>query len=376
MKDRCRQADSGAWYARATWTDPVTGERQYRHVSESTQRKCADKLIQVIADGKAGRSQHASVVTVGDLLATWLSAKEQRVKPSTYIAYESYVRLRLMPNFGSIRIAKLTPVVVQTIYGRMADAGASPSIMAATHRILHNALAMAERQGRIPRNPAALVEPPSYHSPEAAAWTAEEAAAFLAWCDTEPMYGPLMAVAVYTGMRQGELIALRWGDVDLDGAVLRVRASSYRGIMGEPKTAAGKRAIALSPACLDVLRRHHADRQAVNQTGRDNLMFSRPDGRVLSFVTLRKRFIRGCEAAQVPPIRFHGLRHTHATLMLASGVHPKIVQERLGHSSISITLDRYSHHVAGMQATAAAAFDATIRAKSVQNSPDSPQKPA
>jgi integrase len=369
MKDRCRQADSGKWYARATWTDPLTGERRYKHVSAATQPKCAAALIAAIADGRAGRVERTAAMTVGDLLETWLAAKQGRVKPSSYTFYESYVRVHLTPAFGTIKLGRLTPSLIQRTYAELRQQGTSPSILTAMHRVLHNALALAERQEHIVRNPAALVEPPAYRSPEAAVWTAEQASRFLSWCDQEPMYGPLMALAVYTGMRQGELLALRWGDVDLSSGMLRVRASSYRGQIGEPKSAAGRRSIALSADALALLARHHAERQAVGQTGRDHLLFSRPDGTVLSFVTVRKRFIRGCEQASVPPIRFHGLRHTHATLMLAAGVHPKVVQERLGHSSIGITLDRYSHHVPGMQQAAAEALDATLRAKTVQNAP-------
>lgn len=376
MKDRCKQAASGAWYARATWTDPVTGERRYKHVSAPTQRKCADRLLSEIASGREGRSPRIVGMTVGALLDLWLTAQHGRVKTSTYTYYESRVRHHLRPRFGAMKLDRLTPATVQRVYARMADDGCSASIIASTHRILHSALTLAERQGSIQRNVASLVSPPRYTYPEAAVWTAEDAARFLAWCDTAPMYGPLCALALYTGLRQGELLALRWRDVDLDAAALRVVSASYRGVITTPKTAASRRAVALSPACVAVLSRHHALRAASNRVGPEDLLFSRPDGRVLSFVTVRKQFISGCAVAGVPPIRFHGLRHTHATLMLAAGVHPKVVQERLGHSSITVTMDRYSHHVSGLQAPAALALDATLRAKSVQHVPETSKETA
>lgn len=376
MKDRCRQAASGAWYARATWTDPLTGHRRYRHVSAPTQAKCAAALITAIADGRSGRAAVSSPLTVGDLLRRWLESKRGRVRESTWTAYESRVRTRLLPVLGTLRLAKASPAAIQRAYVMLAEQGTGGSTFASCHRILHNAFALAEKQGMVPRNPVSLVDPPSYRAPEADVWTAADAGRFLAHAANEPVYGPLMALALYTGLRQGELLALRWRDIDLDTGVLRVRAAAYRGKLSEPKTTAGRRAVALSPDCLAMLRSHHAERARVNQTRPDCLLFSRPDGSILSYVTVRKRFLAAAEAAGVPPIRFHALRHTHATLMLQAAVHPKIVQERLGHSSIAITLDRYSHHAQSLQAPAALALDAAIRAKSVQHLPSGTEESA
>ena len=293
MKDRCKQAASGMWYARATWTDPLTGERRFKHVTERTQAKCGAALVQVIADGRAGRIDRADTMTVAALLDTWLSAKRGRVRPSSYTYYESCVRTRIIPRLGKVRLHKLTPAVIQRVYREMDEDGMSASAITSTHRVLHNALAFAERQGYVARNPVSLAEPPQYRAPEAAVWTAEHAAAFLSWCDREPMYGPLMALALYTGLRQGELLAIRWSDVDLAAAVLRVRASSYRGTVGEPKTQSSRRSVVLSPACVEMLRRHHAEREAVGRARPADLAFSRPDGRLLSFSILGNNLAQG-----------------------------------------------------------------------------------
>ena len=367
MKDRCKQAASGMWYARPTWTDPATGERRFGHVSEPTQRKCADAYLQAVADGRAGRTAVRSVVTVSDVIDEWLAVKRGATKASGFRSYASLARNHLHPRFGRMKVARCTQQAIQRVYAEMLADGASAATVANVHRRLHDVFGLAERRGHVARNPVSLVDPPRHRPPEMETWTAAETDAILRWCATEPVYGPLIALGCYTGMRQGELLALRWGEVDLDGGTVRVRWTAHRGIVTEPKSAASRRSISLSTDCVAMLRAYHAERAALGAANRDHLVFSAFTGSLLSDCTLRRRLSLGCAAAGVRQIRFHGIRHTHATLLLEAGVHPKIVQERLGHASITITLDRYSHAVAGLQRQAAEALDGIIRAKRVQN---------
>ena len=170
-------------------------------------------------------------------------------------------------------------------------------------------------------------------------------------------------LALTTGMRQGELLALRWQDVDLDNGALAVRRTLTRDragrvTIGEPKSASGRRSIALDSATVAALRRHKASQNARRlqwgEAWQDaDLVFDRGDGALLYHGVARDSFRRAAKRLGLPPIRFHDQRHTAATLMLAGGVHPKIVQERLGHSTVAMTLDRYSHVSMDMQRDAA-----------------------
>ena len=183
---------------------------------------------------------------------------------------------------------------------------------------------------------------------------------------SETQYYPLFSTLLYTGLRRGEAIALRWKNIDLLGLELYVVETAY-GIKGElvikePKTLHSKRAVSLSPSLADLLRKYKEDQKAIREKMEspltdEDFVFSCPDGRPLDPDVVTKAFHRITGKAGLKNIRLHDLRHTHATLMLKAGVHPKIVQERLGHSSIHITLDTYSHVVPGIQKLAANRFD-------------------
>jgi integrase len=236
---------------------------------------------------------------------------------------------------------------------------------------LHRALDQAVRWGLLMRNVTDAVDPPRRSSPEMRAWDARQVAAVMAAAASDELEA-LWRVAVFTGMRRGEILGLRWADVDLDAGELSVRRTLSRGATsrleaGEPKTAAGRRRVSLPPSVVDSLRRHRVrqleQRLAAGPAyGDQNLVFATDSGGVILPNALSLRFRRLIERAGVPVIRFHDLRHTNATIDLASGTHPKVVQERLGHASISETLDRYSHVTKNMQREAANRLDAAIEA--------------
>jgi integrase len=233
------------------------------------------------------------------------------------------------------------------------------------HAVLRRALGDAVRWGVLARNPAAVVAPPRAVRHEIRALTTDEARALLAACEGERL-GALYVLALTTGMRRGELLALRWRDVDLVEGVLAVRSTLYRAegrlVLAEPKTARARRLIHLAPEAVGALRRHREaqleDRLRLGPAWDDqDLVFANELGRpVEAHNMIRRSFHPLLERAGLPRIRFHDLRHSTATLLLSSGVHPKVVSEILGHATIGITLDTYSHVLPAMHREAVGAM--------------------
>jgi integrase len=267
-----------------------------------------------------------------------------------------------------VRLAALRPEHIQRYYTRLVSEGDGSGPLSAQtvlhhHTMLHGALRHAVRTGLIPRNPADAVEPPRPRRYEARTLTAEEAQTLLrAIAGTR--WHAFVALAVTAGLRRGELLGLRWSDLDLDAGRLSVRQQVLR-VRGqttiEPvKTARSHRPVALSAGMAAVLREHRARqeeaRRAAGELWQDHgLVFPRGDGRPANPSTVTHEFADLLERAGLPHVRLHDLRHTMATLLLAAGAHPKVVQERAGHATVGITLDLYSHVQPTLQDEAAAA---------------------
>jgi integrase len=266
----------------------------------------------------------------------------------TFERYEEYVRVHAIPALGRIRLGRLTPQHFQRLYQDKLAAGLSPTTVSHLHTVLHGAFAEAVRWGLLSRNVVALARPPRKVHVEVVALTVEEARALLA-AAAGTRFEVLFVLALKTGMRRGELLALRWEDVDLDKGVLQVRGTLRRtreGLrIGTPKTAAARRKVVLSPSSVAALGRHRARQQQERQAAGDlwqdfGLVFPNTLGRPMEPRCLLSDVYRPLlERAGLPPITFHTLRHTAATLLLAEGEHPKVVQELLGHAQVSITLD-------------------------------------
>lgn len=289
----------------------------------------------------------------------WLPAIRTRVRPSTWASYRTHIRHQVAPRLGDRFLSEISPADLNTLYADLLEEGRSdgkgglrPSSVRRVHAVLHRALRDAVRWGHIAENPADRCDPPRIRTgdSEMTTWSAEELASFLRSIAGHDLH-PLFLLLATTGLRRGEALGLRWKDVDLTARVISVRHTilsvSGRVIEGTPKTAKGRRVVALdehSVQVLEALRRGAPDRSG--------LVFSR-DGAPLDPVSVSKTFAKLVERSGLPRIRLHDLRHTHATLALQAGVHPKIVSERLGHSTVSLTLDVYSHAIPHMQADAA-----------------------
>ena len=282
------------------------------------------------------------------------------LRPATHRRYADLVRLHVAPEIGGIRLSKLTPLDKQRLSAGRPASGFSQTSVHHLHAVIHQALNQAMRWGLDVHNVSSLTDAPRRTFADVETWVAREAA--------------LWRLVLLRSRRRGELLGLTWDDLDLDRGTLAVRRTLSRGNggtwdLGQPKTASGRRSIALPASCVAALRKHraakNAERLRLGPGWEDHgFVFTNATGGPLHVNSLVLRFRKLIQVAGVPTIRFHDLRHTSATLLLAEGVHPKIVQERLGHADISIMLNRYSRVTPGMQAQVADALDAAMDAAS------------
>lgn len=372
-----RKRPDGRWEARITLLD---GKRPsfYGDTREEVRKKLNEavrdrdkglpvvSIRQTVREFLIGKTKHGD----NNYPRGWLGVVRPNVRPKTYISYETHVRRHILPELEKIQIARLTPQQLQTLYAKKLESGLSPTTVRHIHVTIHTALQQAMRWGVVPRNVAALVDPPRRAHTEMAVFSPQETRRFLD-AAREDRLEALYVLAVTTGMRQGELLALHWRDVDLEHKLLQVSASLQwlpkKGLVfSEPKTAAGKRPIALTEAAVAALKRHRA-RQAEERLAKgpewndSDMVFCNNVGKPLEAANLVKRHYKPLLAkAGVPAIRFHDLRHTAATLCLRAKVPPKVVSEMLGHSQVSVTMNVYSHVMPDMQRDATAALDAVL----------------
>jgi integrase len=351
-----------------------------------TRRDAAAALREQLARVDRGVHVAPSKITVEQHFATWLAGL--RKGPTTIASYRKNVRLHVVPYIGDVKLAQLTGTRLTALYRQLETSGrhdGAGGLGARTvryiHTILHSALATAVDDNLIAVNPAAKAKPPTAKeakSPEMQTWDADQLRTFLDWAERErPELYPVWLLLAMTGMRRGEALAVRWGDVDFDAGTLAIRRSAVlvkakgegeRLEVGPPKS--GKsRVIDLDARTLNALRAHRAQRGSLwLALARDDAyLLGRLDGGLRHPERLSREFTRQLASAarplgevMPPAIRLHDLRHTHATLYLRAGVHPKIVSERLGHATISITLDVYQHALPTLQREAAAQVAALI----------------
>lgn len=297
----------------------------------------------------------------------WLPAQRTRVRRGTLELYKQEWA-RVKPRVGNFQLRSISPARLQSLYADLLESGnrkrepLSPRSVQITHAFVHRCLVDAVRWGLLDRNPADLVDKPTAPRPEIRAWAPIQVRTFLE-CAGKDRLAPLWRLLATTGMRRGEALGLRWTDVDLESARISIQQSllEYRrgkAVFGEPKTSNARRSIDLDAQTVATLKRWRIQLSEEQLRGgpayeRSPLMFVDERGRPLRPETVSRIFGRLEEQAGLPHITLHGLRHSHATAMLAAGISPKVAQERLGHFSVSLTLDTYSHTIAGMQAEAA-----------------------
>jgi integrase len=307
---------------------------------------------------------------VAKYLQQWLAHARGRVRAVTYEGYEALLRRHALPRIGHLELRELRPLDIQNLYGDLLagsreTGGLSGGTVLNLHLVLTQAFGQAVRWQLLAANPAAGAQPPRPRRPPRLLVDPPLLSRLMTSVAGTWLEAPA-AVAAATGMRRGEILGLRWADLDSELTLARVQRTlqpTQQGLMFEqPKTARSRRTVLL-PAFL----RPYLDRQRASQAARrasaahwqeQGLLIDCGDGRPLNPDTLSAGWARHLRRHQFPPVRFHDLRHAHATLMLTQGVHPKVVPERLGHASVGITLDTYSHVLPTLQQEAAAAFDA------------------
>ncbi len=368
------------WFVYWSYT---TGEGKRRQASRGPfrlKREADDFLADQLARARDGRSVSPTRQTVGQFLTElWLPVVKHDLAPSTYASYQGIVTNRLVPHLGAVRLQDLGPGHIAKAYDALRESGAnrrgkvsrplSETTIEHSHRTLHAALGYAVAQGLLARNPADGVRKPKRARTEMQVWDRTSLAQFLEATDTERL-APLWRVATHTGLRRSELLGLRWEDIDFDTGRLSVRrkrvAVGYvmlEGLGG--KTDRSVRVVDLDDSTVARLRSWRKAQTeerlawgpAWTATG---LVFTREDGTGLHADHLAGAFARAVKAAAVPQIRFHDLRHGHASLLLQAGVPVKVVSERLGHASPAFTMATYQHVLPGMQAEAARMFAALV----------------
>ena len=345
----------------------VNGRRVYRYAR--TRAEAAAKLtlaLKATADGIALPSEQQ---TVAEFLTAWLEESARRsLRPSTYRSYRQIVRDHVLPEIGSVRLARLTPQQVQRLINHRLESGLSPQSVVYVRGVLRRALNEALRWGLVTRNVATLVQPPRVRRYEISPLDAEQAQRLLTAIRGDRLEA-LFSVALAVGLRQGEALGLRWVDVDLDADVLHIRhalqAINGQLVLVDPKTTRSRRSIQLPSLAVDALRAHRtrqaAERTRVGEAWSDQgFVFTSQLGRPLHGATVTHRFQQLLAAAGLPRQRFHDLRHGCATLLLAQGVSPRVVMDVLGHSAITLTPNTYSHVVPALQSEAAHRMDTAL----------------
>lgn len=332
----------GLWAASVS-AGSVGGKRRRITVYAPTKAAALAKLR--AASAEAGVAVDGEDISVAAYFSRWLKAAEGHLRPSTVERYRQIADNQVLPHLGALRLAKLTPKHVQGMVDALrAEPDASTSKVAGAHKVLHAALHQAVRWELVARNVADAIERPRTKATAVTTWTVDEVARFLEANREDRLYA-LYVLALTTGMREGELFGLQWGDIDLARGHIRVTHALMRDSTERVplKTAQSQRRVELDAETVRVLKEHR-------KASDSEWLFTSPDGRPLRRSNfIRRQWREAMDRAGVCHIRFHDLRHTAASLLLRAGVHPKVVQERLGHANITLTLSLYSHLMPGVQ---------------------------
>jgi len=362
------------WYYWVELERDLDGKRRQLSKGGFRTRKEAEKAFAELRDQiRQGTFVAAGKTTVASFLVDeWLPGIQASIRPSTHALYSSIVDAYVVPRIGARRLADVTPGQLNALYAALLTegrrqqsptrpAGLSPKMVRHVHTLLRKAFSDAVRWGSLARNPADRAEPPRPRTPEMKVWDVAQLRRFLDQVEGDRL-APVWLLMATTGMRRGEVMGLRWADVDLEaGRVSIVQTHvivNRKIIVAEPKTLKGRRSIALDASTVAALRqlrrRQLEERLELGATWTDSgLVVAWEDGTSINPRSLSSAFTRHARAAELPVIRLHDVRHSYATAALAAGIPAKIVSERLGHANIAITLDTYSHVLPNMQEKAA-----------------------
>lgn len=362
--------------------DPLTGKRRIRfHTFRGTKRDAEVKLSVLVAENSKGNYVDQTKTTLSQFIDRWKRDwAENNVSPKTFERYDELLKNHVVGLIGDVRLQKLRPIHLNELYSDLLRGDEkrrkiAPRTVGHVHRVLHRALGHANRWGLVQQNVASLVSPPRVPASEIELLTPCQVQAVLRGLQDRSVY-PVLVTALSTGMRRGELLALRWRDVDLDRARIRVEQSLEQTKAGglrikSPKTKHGRRSITLPASAVTVLRNHWKARQeirlfvGIGKSPAGELLFGRWDQAANDFVarspnSLTKEWKEAIRATKLPRVTLHSLRHTHASHLIASGMDVLAISRRLGHGSPTITLGVYGHMFPNKDDGAADAMEATF----------------
>jgi integrase len=389
--NRRRGANEGSIYKRKSdgkWVGAVTvgwmiepdgtRRRERRVFYGSTRSEVARALTKALREHQTGTLPTAGSLTVRDYVERWIKTKRMKLRPSTHRTYEGIIRHHVVPELGAVRLERLMPTDVEAMMQRRLAAGCSAARVHDMRSVLRTALTQAVRDGLISRNAAALAEGPKVDERRVTTLTPLEALTFLDSVARERLEA-LYRVALAVGLRRGEALGLRWEDVDLEGRRLRVvyalQRVDGRLVLVPPKTKRSRREVSLPEAVVEALRSHRTrqleERLLAGARWRDEvpvygggsktgLVFTTTIGTPLDGTMVTEAFQAALRRAGLRKIRFHDLRHSCASLLLAQGVPARVVMEVLGHSTITLTMNTYSHVMPSLLDDAAAAMDRAL----------------
>ena len=377
MRGSIRERSPGHWSIILDLNKDGQRRRKW-HSFAGTKREAQKECARLIHEMNVGAYIVPSRATLAAYLEAWLADIKSRVTPNTHQRYTQLARKNIVPLLGETLLKDLQPAMISHAYSRLLESGhkrgggLSAGTVRHCHILLKAALAQAVRWGgdwAISRNPCDAVRPPKLSPGKMNTYDVAQTVALLDAVRGSRLF-PSVLLAVLCGLRRGEVAALRWGKVDLNaGSITIIQSAEQVGTTvryKEPKSGHGRK-VALSSMMVEELRAHRLRQsQELLRLGiritDETFVIAREDGLPLQPQTLTHEWKRLVAKTGLPKIRFHDLRHAHATHMLASGVHPKIASERLGHSKVGITLDLYSHVLPGMQEDAVAKVDAAMQA--------------
>ncbi|HEU5378169.1 MAG TPA: tyrosine-type recombinase/integrase [Ktedonobacteraceae bacterium] len=356
------QRADGRWVAQFS-----LGDGKKRQLSRKTEKEAWSALRKALNEVEQGVMVTGPEQTLSAFLHHWLEEiHKPTLRLSSYIKYQKLIKTYIIPELGHLKLQKLSPQLVQAFYRRKEKQGLAPKTVNSIHGVLHKALDTAVRWNMLARNVCDVVSPPRIIKHEIQSLTMEQAQQLLAVAHGDRLE-MLLLLALVTGMRRGELLGLKWADIDLIQGALQIRRTldymaHYGYVESEPKTKSGKRGIMLPSFVVEALKQHRIQqleqRLKVGEAWQEgDYVFTSLEGGPLNPRYLLKLFDQLLERAGLPHMRFHDLRHSAATLLLSMGVNPKIVQEILGHSTISMTMDVYSHVLPSMQREAMGKWD-------------------
>ncbi|SMO54268.1 site-specific integrase [Melghirimyces algeriensis] len=359
------------WYFTLDIGKDERGKRKQKKVGgfktkKEAEKACAELIAQIESEGY----KEPKKVTLEEFMVDYFENHvKHTIRRTTFYNQMSLVNKHILPKLGNLQLAKITPMILQRFYNEMIEQGYSASYIRGIHAIIGKTLKTATEWDYISKNVATLIKLPRVTRREINIWSMEEATRFLSLVKDRSTF-IAYALAIYTGMRKGEILALRWQDCDLDKGQISVRQTLYHTkgglIFQEPKTRGSRRTISISDYLIKCLKKHkrkqnHIKLQLGSGYQDHGLIVCHTHGTPIHPQDINRDLKRAIKKHNFRPISFHDLRHTHATMLLQLGENPKVVSERLGHSSVTITLDTYSHVLPDMQKSLAEKFDLAMK---------------